>query len=738
VTGTKILIATMSLDMGGAETYILELCKALTKKGMKVYVASNGGAYVPELTARGAVHYKVPLHNKKPHNMLRSYRELKRIITEHDIRLVHAHARIPAFICGFLRRQMGFRFVTTAHWVFTTKFPYNLLSNWGEKSLAVSEDIKEYNVLHYGMEPDDVFVTVNGMDTEKFSPDAEPVPCDDGASLRIMTLSRLDRDRSLQGHLLIEAAPVLVEREPNLAIYIIGDGNDFENIKAKAEAMNARLGREVIKLPGKQVEVHRWLAIADIFVNVSRSVLEAMSAAKPVVISGNEGYIGLFDKKNEDSLRAAVSTNFCCRGCGEATLGKLTADLMTLLNMSAEERAEMGRFNREFILENYSSERVAEDSMALYRAVLASAPPKPVRRADVIISGYYGYNNSGDDMILESILSDLKARKVDISITVLSKRPRETQEQFGVNAVYRFNFIAIWLLLRRTRLLLTGGGSVVQDGTSTRSLIYYLGIIRTAMRYGVKNVLYANGIGPIRKPANIERMRKVLNKVELITLREEASFKVLEEHGVNAPKIIVTADPVFNLPAPDFARARTQLTVLGIEPRRFFCIALRQWRHNPQGFEQEIAQVADYIAEKHELTALFVPMWLEQDTEISRKVMAYMKSPAIFLENAEDVRGIVGLSAFTLAMRLHTLIYAINEAVPVVGLVYDPKVQALMESVGQEFYLAVEEARAERLIGFVDGIFADYAGISERLGEARDEARGLAAENAELAVGYLR
>jgi len=729
--GTKILLATMQMVIGGAETHILELCKGLQKKGMKVYVASNGGEYEQELEASGVTHYKVPLHNKQPLNIISAYRTLKRIIVENDIRLVHAHARIPAFICGFLQRKLNFRFVTTAHWVFTTSFPYNLLSNWGEKSLAVSEDIQDYLINHYRMPKNDIRITINGIDTDKFSPNAEPAekhrakPC-------IMSISRLDESRSLSAHLLIESAPALLARYPNAVIYIVGDGDDYENVLAKAEAANKSFGRDVIKMVGRQTNIPGWLAMADVFVNVSRSVLEAMALGKPVIVSGNEGYIGLL---NEESLPIAVETNFCARGCEEATAEKLTADLIKLLDMPSRERAALGNFNREFILANYSADRMADDAMELYRAVLSEASPVAVRKTDIMISGYYGYNNSGDDMLLKSIVRDLQAQQVDLSITVLSKRPRETREQYGVNAIYRFNFFAIWRLLRRTQLLLTGGGSLIQDYTSTQSLFYYLWIIRTARRFRVKNMIYGSGIGPIKNNAKL--MSSELSKMDLITLREEDSRLLLEKHQVKAPEIIVTADPVFNLPPPDFNKAREELATLGIEPNQYVCISLRAFRYNPPGFERQIARFADYIAQTYNYTILYTPMQLSIDTEISQKAMSLMKQHAIFLETSH-IRGIVGLSALTIAMRLHTLIYAINQGVPVIGLDYDPKVRGLMDTIGQPFCIAVEEAKSEILTNFADLIFADKEKISAEIKEAGQKAQALAEQNASLCMKLLK
>ena len=744
--GTKILVAIMSLEIGGAETHVLELCKALQKKGLRVYVASNGGAYEPELVACGVIHYKVPLHNKIPYNVVAAYRSLKNIINRHDIKLVHAHARIPAFLCGFLQRKLNFRFVTTAHWVFTTKFPYNLLTNWGEKSLAVSEDIKEYNIRHYNVPEEDVYITVNGIDTEKFSPNAEMAIADCLEEYpRIMTLSRLTKDRSLPAHLLIESAPALLERYPNVAIYIVGGGlsggvgggDDFENLRAKADKANSILGREVIKMPGPQVDAHRWLAMADVFTASSRSLLEAMSIGKPVVAAGDEGYLGLL---TEENLPIAVATNFTFRGCEISTAEKLTADLITLLDMPSHERQAMGAFCRKLVQDHYSVERMADDAIELYQRVLNSPCPVQVRKTDIMVSGYYGYNNSGDDLLLKSIVRDLKNRQIDLSITVLSIRPKETRTQYGVNAIYRFNFFAIWRLLRHTRLLLTGGGTHMQDLTSTRTLIYYLWIIKTARRLGAKNMLYSNGIGPLKKPANIERARRELNRVDLITLREETARTLLEDLKVAGPKIYVTADPAFSLPEPDLEAAKAELKALDITPDKFFCVSIRAWRFNPPGFEQHIANFADYVAEKYNYKVLFVPMQPSEDTEISKKTMALMKQPAIFLENPrnmDSIRGIAGLSAFVLAMRLHTLIYAINQGIPVIGLVYDPKVRWLMEYVNQPFYTTVEDTETETLIGFIDDILANRAAVSAQVRKAGKVVQALAEKNADLCMELL-
>lgn len=117
----KILMATMGLDIGGAETHIVELAKELKAEGHDVAIASNGGVYVPEIKAAGIRHYSVPMHRRNVRYMRRSRKLLKEIIQKEKPDVVHAHARIPAFLCGTLHATMHFPFVTTAHWVFETR-----------------------------------------------------------------------------------------------------------------------------------------------------------------------------------------------------------------------------------------------------------------------------------------------------------------------------------------------------------------------------------------------------------------------------------------------------------------------------------------------------------------------------------------------------------------------------------------------------------------------------------------
>ncbi len=368
----NLLMALMQLDIGGAETHVVELAKELSKRGYNIIIASNGGAYVKELEEAGIRHYTVPLNTKKPKCVIKAKNELKKIITEEKIDIVHSHARIPSFILGKLQKSMKFPFVTTAHWVFNTKFGLKYLTNWGQKTIAVSEDIKTYLMKNYSLPEENIFVTINGIDTKKFSPelDKSEIMQEFGINEEdnlIVYISRMDEDRSLVAKQLINVLPKLDNIVENLRVLVVGGGNDFENVSQLAKKTNETLGREAVILTGPRTDINRLIAPAKLFVGVSRAALEAMSEAKPVIIAGNEGYIGLF---NEDKLQVGIDTNFCCRDCEASTEERLAQEIGEFFGLWDEDVEKISQYSRNLILENYSVSRMADDAQKAYDACL--------------------------------------------------------------------------------------------------------------------------------------------------------------------------------------------------------------------------------------------------------------------------------------------------------------------------------------------------------------------------------
>ena len=115
----------------------------------------------------------------------------------------------------------------------------------------------------------------------------------------------------------------------------------------------------------------------------------------------------------------------------------------------------------------------------------------------ILISGYYGFNNIGDESILKAVIDNLYEKLDGIEVTVLSRDPGSTAEKYGVRSKNRKSAMAILSEIKRCDLLISGGGSLLQDVTSGRSIIYYLMIIKAALVMGKKVFIYSQGIGPI-------------------------------------------------------------------------------------------------------------------------------------------------------------------------------------------------------------------------------------------------
>lgn len=674
----KILMVTMGLDIGGAETHIVELSKELCRRGYEVLIASNGGVYVPEIEASGVRHFQLPLHTKNPGAMRASYRGLKKLIREEKPDIVHAHARIPAFLTGLVRHRIEFNFVTTAHWVFEVTHLNRLLTNWGTYTVAVSDDIRQYLIDEYDLRPDQISLTINGIDMEKFSPErtGETVFREfhlNPEAPTVVYVSRMDESRALAAGQLINIAPRLAERFPDVQLLIAGGGDRYEELSARSSEVNRTLGRQCVVMPGARTDINEIIAAGDIFVGVSRAALEAMSTGKPSIIAGNEGYIGIF---GEEKLEVSRLTNFCCRGCELSDEETLFRDVAALLEMTPEERASAGAYAREVIRRYYSAERMTDDYTAVYeKAVL------PRRR--VLLSGYYGFGNAGDEAILHSVYEDIMGMGGNTAVDVLISEPEKNRGRYRFRMIGRFRLFQVIKAVRRCDVLISGGGSLLQDTTSTKSLLYYTSVMNLAKFFGKKLVMYANGIGPVSKAKNRKRVRKAVEKADLITLRDARSAEELRAMGVTGKTLHITADPVFAYQGADSYREEAQASRLledaGLPGfKKFVGVSVRDWETLDPEFAKKIAELCDYIHQNSGLEIVFIIMQTSKDRDLSEQIRGKMKARSWMIEFDKDIDrllGITGSAQFILCMRLHTLIFAARMGVPTLGLVYDPKVR---------------------------------------------------------------
>ena len=738
----KILMTLMGLEIGGAETHVVELSKSLAARGYDVSVASRGGVYVAELERAGIRHYKLPLHSKTPAALLKSYFGLRRIIKRERFDIVHAHARIPAFVCGLLAKSMDFRFITSTHGVYKVDPLLLRISDWGEHAVAVSCDVKQYLIDNYKIPSDNISLTINGIDTERFSKTRT-----DGARVReelsippsaftVVYVSRIDTEAALPGFLLCEAVEKLITDIPELRILIVGSGTAFDELKARADEVNRKTGRETVMLTGARTDVVDLISAGDIFVGVSRAALEAMSEEKPVVLAGAQGYIGIFGEKVHD---LAVGTNFCCRGERLPDAELVAADILELYRMDPQKRARLGEYNRSVIISGYSVSRMTDDYEKVYSLLAA---PK-YKRGDIIISGYYGFSNMGDDSLLMSMIDVIRELKPDAKITVLSNSPKLTAESCRVRAINRFNLPKIAREMRSAKLLISGGGSLLQDGTSKKSLFYYITIMRMAKRAGLKLMLYANGLGPLVDSSSRRLAAGIMAKADYISLREDRSRSLALELGIAESKLHPSADPAFLMKPCDPEWVEYIENRDGIA-RRCFIISVKEGdnfgdkkRRGSSDLVERLADDIRKIAERYSLMPLFVPMHNGKDMDVTDALAARVGCGKILSGlSASELCAIMSRCELVVGTRLHMLIFAASCGVPMIGVSYDPKIDAFLDYIGQrEYCFDIRTIAKGELLEAAERVIANRDKIRSELPRRAEALRTLArADGAEAVV----
>ncbi|MGE5579881.1 MAG: polysaccharide pyruvyl transferase CsaB [Bacillota bacterium] len=305
--------------------------------------------------------------------------------------------------------------------------------------------------------------------------------------------------------------------------------------------------------------------------------------------------------------------------------------------------------------------------------------------ARVLLSGYYGFGNVGDEAILASTVESLRAKDPAIEISVLSANPEETAKTYGVVAYGRMSPRDVVRGVLAADLVVFGGGSLLQDDTSFRSLLYYLSIIFASRVFRKPVAVYANGIGPIRSWIGRLLTRLALSSTKRITVRDPESEKLLKRIGVRRP-VRVTADPAFLLtPCPNDRRDEL-LASAGIpRDKPLVWLALRPGKA-PESFYKSFVPVVGLLRAKG-----FEPCFLvmqEQDTELVPLVNRWLseagreQSRSVAGVNPREALALLEKSAFCVGMRLHTLILAARAAVPFIGVEIDPKLGAFCRAAG--------------------------------------------------------
>lgn len=339
----------------------------------------------------------------------------------------------------------------------------------------------------------------------------------------------------------------------------------------------------------------------------------------------------------------------------------------------------------------------------------------------ILISGYYGFNNAGDDVVLYGIISSLKREQPNISLAVLSNQPDRTAELFGIEAYDRWSFGIIVRELMRSDMLVMGGGTLMQDVTSPRSVLYYLGIVTIAKLLGKPVVFYAQGFGPILSPLSRSMIKRVVNRVDVITVRDYESGEDFKACGVKKAPIHITADPALTISPEAISDKRGQELLHGLfaDPAKpLVAISVRNWKQE-QAFKRVIAKAADWFIQRG-WNVLFLPMHVPSDLAPSSDIMEQMEQPGARLLDApatfHDIMSVLKQCDYVVGMRLHSLILACMLRTPFVGISYDPKIDRFVERAGMPNAGHITQLTEASLLAL----------LSERIGRLDQEAEAVA------------
>ncbi len=734
----KIIHMISGGDMGGAKTHVLSLLAGLNKTETIHLLCFMEGDFAAEARQLG-----IPTTVIEDSNLLRVRKRILAMIRHDGYQVIHCHGARANMMGMLLRKQAGIPVISTIHSDYRLDYlgrrlaalTYGNINNLALRRfdawIGVSAGMTNL-LISRNFDPQRIYTLYNGVD---FSAERTPVPREDylrsiGLEVREDTVvfgiaARISPVKDMVT--LIRAFSEAVKVCPFLRLAIAGEGEQETEIRSLATTL----------CPAGTVCFAGWVRDIDSFYNaLDVNLLTSLSETFPYALTEGArmhcatiaSEVGGVPYLIDDGINGLLFP--------AQDVQKL-AQHMIFFAQNPTARHDMGEKLYEKAKRDFSLEAMLRHQKTIYETIIRrAARPKNVRDG-ALICGAYGKGNRGDNAILSAIVAQLRQIDPDLPLCALSRDPMETRLCANIDAVYTFDVLKIGRLMRRTKLYISGGGTLMQDATSTRSLMYYLFSIRQARRNGCRVMLYGCGIGPISRPRNRRRAAKTLNRcAEIISVRDRYSIETLRELGVTKPEIHLNADPVLLIDPPETGALHNYLQRSGIRNgKQYVMVALRPW----PGFVEKIgafAAACEYAYREYGLIPLLYAMEPNRDEKAIQAVAEKLHCPHLVLNagaNGAEVLALVRRMSLVVSMRLHTLIFASGQGVPVVGVAYDPKVSGFLDYLGQDLYLPLSDVTSAALNDLIDAAMAEEPFEAENIQRLRE----LSAENEALARRLL-
>lgn len=716
----KVIHLISGGDTGGAKTHVHSLLSSLTGQIDVMMVCFTDGPFVAEARSLGI---RTEVLSGK--NLPRTLHRMEKIIKQEGFELIHCHGARGNMMGALLSHRVKLPTVSTVHSDYRldylgrpiSRLTYGVINTIAlrmmDYRIGVSDAMVDLLITR-GFDPEKLFAIYNGLD---FTP-------------RESSMSRMDFFRSVglpaqEDSVVVGIAARLNPVKdiatlirgfakayadfPKLRLLIAGNGEELERLQALCKELSVS---DVVCFAGwvsdtdafyRSIDINTLTSISETFPYV---LTEGARASLPTVSSRVGGVPYLIDHG----------------ACGFLfPVGDADALATYLLRLAQDPalRTKLGDALYQKAKHAFSLEATIATQLKIYETILSRSRKQ---REEILICGAYGKGNAGDDAILLAILSELRALNPEFSFHVLSRNPKETRLTYRVNALYTFNFPKIIHRMRRSKLYINGGGSLMQDITSFRSLWFYLWTLRAAKRSDCRVLMYGCGIGPIHSARNRQLAARIMDRyVDAITLRDPHSLQELQDMHVTSPDIILSADPTVTLPASTPEIVDSLFLNHKLDPKgAYIALIVRPW----SGFEEKadaFAAAAEYAYRNHGLTPIFFPIEPRLDISAARKITTHLSCPHYVFPDCctpEQTIGFLSRMRAVISMRLHGLIFAAGQGVPLVGVVYDPKVSSFLSYISQNLYVDLQDLTAEQLQAHIDTAItrgSDRAFLTERV-----------------------
>lgn len=702
----KIIHLISGGDVGGAKTHVLSLLQGLSRTHTVQLICFMEGEFAQDARDMG-----IATRIIKSRNVLADCRTIADLVRKEGYQIVHCHGSRANMMGALIKRRVSVPVVTTVHSDYRLDYlgrPLHRLTYGTINTIAlrfldyyigVSEAVTQL-LIRRGFDAQRVFTIYNGVD---FSTPRQIVPRErylDSLGLRhspdsviFGIAARISPVKDMGT--LVRAFAETVREFPAARLVIAGDGEQRQMLEALAAEL----------CPPDTVCFAGWVDDTDSFynaidVNMLTSVSEGFPYALPegarmhcaTIASRVGGIPYLIDDEVNGLLFPAQNV-------------QALSERMRRLAADGALRERLSRRLFEKTRDQFSLEATLRHQEEIYAGVLRRVARRTRKRDGVLICGAYGKRNAGDDAILRSIVGQLRGSDPDLPIYALSRHPKETALAYCIGSCHTFHALRYLSIMRRTKLYISGGGTLIQNVTSGRSLMYYLANLSQAHAAGNHVMMYGCGIGPVTGRFSRRITASTITRcADTITLRDPDSADELRRMGVERDDIRLTADPALLLTPPDPEISAPVLREMGIDPEgRYVMFALRPWPGIEKHMDDFAAAAESAYARGY--TPVLFALEPKRDAPVCAALARKLACPCVQISAGTDSNVILALVVrmqAVVSMRLHALVFAAGQGIPLAGVVYDPKISGFLEYMGQKNYAGLDALTGPRLTAMLD------------------------------------